>query len=120
MGGEGEVVAFDEVQASGSWDNNDATVVELVDKQVVVVVLEEETAEVVAVVMEAETVVVIVVVVGVVFAGWTAWGAGFGEVAATVFIVTRVIGGEFPAAMEVFRRLLRACWRSACLPAAPW
>lgn len=92
--------------------------VELEDRQVVVVLLEAETAEVVGVVMEAETVVVIVVVV-VVFAGWTEWGAGFGEVAATVFIVTRVIGGEFPAAIEVFRRLLRACWRSACFPAGP-
>lgn len=88
------------------------------DKQVLVVLLATATDEVVGVVMEVVMVVAVVVVV-VVFVDWTAWGAGFGEVAATVFIVTRVIGGEFPAAIEVFRRLLRACWRRACFPAAP-
>ena len=89
----------------------------------VVLLLVTITDDVVGVVMEAVMVVgvgvVVVVVVVVVFAGWTAWEAGFGEVAATVFIVTRVIGGELPAAIEVFRRLLRACWRRACLPDTP-
>ena len=51
--------------------------------------------------------------------GCTGWDVWLGEVAATLFIVTRVIGGEFPAAMEVLRLRLRACWRKACLPAAP-
>lgn len=49
-------------------------------------------------------------------AGWRDCDAGLGEVAATLFIVTRVIGGELPAAIEVFRLRRRACCRSACLP----
>lgn len=52
-------------------------------------------------------------------AGWRDCVAGLGEVAATLFIVTRVIGGELPAAIEVFRLLRRACCRSACLPVEP-
>lgn len=88
-----------------------AVTAEVVSVITVVVVVVEE---VVMVVVEGMVLVVVVL------AGWTGWeGAGFGEVAATVFMVTRVIGGELPAAMEVLRRLLLACWRRACFPAAP-
>lgn len=84
-----------------------------------------EVVSVITVVVAVEEVVVTVVEEGVVLvvvvlAAWGGWEwVGFGEVAATVFMVTRVIGGELPAAMEVLRRLLLACWRRACFPAAP-
>lgn len=40
-------------------------------------------------------------------------------VVGAAFMETRVIGGEFPAAIEVFLLLLLACTLRACFPAAP-